>query len=124
MSIDREFDDEENIEYDEDDDFECDDVGEGGDLDDDEERDDDLDDNEYDDDEDDEDDYDEYDDDEDEYDDDEDDDEIDFGISKEGVAQVTDDFNTIYKEGAAAAKELKDAFADIKSAFNFKDIFK
>ncbi len=113
MSIDKEFEDEENIEYDEDDDFEYDDDE------DDEECDDDYDGDDEDDD--------EYDDDEDdsEYDDDEyDDDEIDFGISKEGVAQVTNDFNAIYKEGAAAAKELKDAFADIKSALNFKDIFK
>jgi len=46
-----------------------------------------------------------------------DDDVIDIGINKETVAGATNDFNAIYKEGAAVAKEFKDAFDDIKSAF-------
>ncbi|MDR2716014.1 MAG: hypothetical protein LBB46_04635 [Coriobacteriaceae bacterium] len=48
----------------------------------------------------------------------------DFVITKEQVAETTDDFNAIFREGAAAAKDLKDAFDDIKSAFDFKSIFK
>lgn len=46
-------------------------------------------------------------------------DEIDFGITKEGVAQATSDMNDIYRDGAAVAGELKAAFDDIKSAFDF-----
>lgn len=52
------------------------------------------------------------------------DDEIDTGLTKEVVAEATDDLNAIYKEGAAAAKELKEAFDDIKSAFDFGSFFK
>lgn len=51
-------------------------------------------------------------------------DEYDLGITKEGIAEATDDFNTIYKEGVATAKELKDAFDDIKDAFNLGSFFK
>lgn len=54
----------------------------------------------------------------------EDEDEEGLGITKEAVAEATSDFNAIYKEGAAAAKELKEAFDDIKSAFNFGNLFK
>lgn len=58
----------------------------------------------------------------DEYEDDED--EYDLGITREGVAEATDDFNAIYKEGIETAKELKDAFDDIKDAFNLGGLFK
>ena len=53
-----------------------------------------------------------------------DDDEFDFGITKEGVAEVTGDMNAIYKDGIAVAAELKGAFDDIKSAFDFSSILK
>lgn len=56
--------------------------------------------------------------------DDDEEDEEDLGITKETVADATNDFNAIYKEGAAAARELKGAFDDIKSAFSFGDLFK
>ncbi len=46
-------------------------------------------------------------------------DEIDFGITKEGVARATTDMNAIYRDGAAVAGELKAAFDDIKQAFDF-----
>lgn len=52
------------------------------------------------------------------------DDEYDLGITREGVAEATDDFNTIYKEGVETAKELKEAFDEIKEAFNFGGLFK
>ncbi len=52
------------------------------------------------------------------------DDEFDFGITKEGVAQVTGDMNAIYKDGVAVAAELKGALDDIKSAFDFGSILK
>lgn len=54
----------------------------------------------------------------------EEDNEYDLGITKEGVKETTEDLNAIYKDGVAVAKELKDAFDDIKSALNFKDLFK
>ena len=58
-------------------------------------------------------------------DDDEDsDDEFDFGITKEGVAEVTGDMNAIYKDGIAVAAELKGAFDDIKSALDFGSVLK
>lgn len=53
-----------------------------------------------------------------------DDDELDFGITKEGVAAATSDMNAIYKDGIAVAAELKGAFDDIKSAFDFTSILK
>ncbi|WP_139652756.1 hypothetical protein [Raoultibacter phocaeensis] len=56
--------------------------------------------------------------------DDEDDDEFDLGITKEGVAQATTDINAIYKDGVAVAAELKGAFDDIKTAFDFKSVLK
>lgn len=43
----------------------------------------------------------------------------DLGITKEGVAEATNDMNVIYKDGIAVASELKEAFDDIKSAFDF-----
>ena len=49
---------------------------------------------------------------------------FDLGITKEGVAQATSDMNAIYKDGVAVAAELKGAFDDIKSAFDFKGILK
>jgi hypothetical protein len=49
---------------------------------------------------------------------------FDLGITKEQVAETTDDFNAIYKEGIAAAKEIKEAFDDIKSVFNLGSFFK
>ncbi len=55
---------------------------------------------------------------------DEDDNEFDFGITKEGVAQATNDMNAIYKDGIAVAAELKGAFDDIKSAFDFGSVLK
>lgn len=53
-----------------------------------------------------------------------DDNEFDFGITKEGVAAATSDMNAIYKDGIAVAAELKGAFDDIKSAFDFTSILK
>ncbi len=49
---------------------------------------------------------------------------FDLGITKEGVAQATSDMNAIYKDGVAVAAELKGAFDDIKSAFDFTGILK
>ena len=49
---------------------------------------------------------------------------FDLGITKEGVAQATSDMNAIYKDGVVVAAELKGAFDDIKSAFDFKGILK
>lgn len=45
--------------------------------------------------------------------------EFDLGITKEGVKEVTGDANAIYQDGVAIASELKDAFVDIKDAFDF-----
>lgn len=50
--------------------------------------------------------------------------EYDFGITREGVAEATSDMNTIYKEGAQTVAELKGAYDDIKSALDFKSLFK
>ena len=44
----------------------------------------------------------------------------DFGITKEGIAETTDDLNAVFREGAAMGSELKDAFVDITEGF--KDI--
>lgn len=63
-------------------------------------------------------------DDEEEADGEDDDNEFDLGITKEGVAQATSDINSIYKDGVAVATELKGAFDDIKSAFDFKSVLK
>lgn len=46
-------------------------------------------------------------------------DEYDLGITREGVAEATDNLNAIAKEGAATAKELKEAYDDIMDSFGF-----
>ena len=48
----------------------------------------------------------------------------DLGITKEGVAEATNDMNAIYKDGIAVAAELKGAFDDIKSALDFTSFLK
>ncbi len=48
----------------------------------------------------------------------------DLGITREGVAEATNDANAIYKDGIAVAAELKGAFDDIKSALDFSSILK
>lgn len=48
----------------------------------------------------------------------------DLGITKEGVAEATQDVNAIYKDGVAIAAELKGAFDDIKSALDFSSLLK
>ncbi len=48
-----------------------------------------------------------------------DEEEFDLGITREGVAEATADMNAIYKDGVAIAAELKDAFDDITSGFDF-----
>ena len=49
---------------------------------------------------------------------------LDPGITKEVINEAKDDLNAVYREGALAAQELKEAFDDIKSAFNFGGLFK
>ena len=44
-------------------------------------------------------------------------DEYDLGITREGVSEATADLNAIAKEGAATAKELKEAYDDIMDSF-------
>ncbi|MBQ9043897.1 MAG: hypothetical protein IJ111_13920 [Eggerthellaceae bacterium] len=46
-------------------------------------------------------------------------DDMDLGITREGVAEVTSDLNAIAKEGAETAKELKEAYDDIMENFGF-----
>ena len=46
-------------------------------------------------------------------------DESTLGITREGVAEATADLNAIAKEGAATAKELKEAYDDIMDSFGF-----
>ncbi len=46
-------------------------------------------------------------------------DEYDLGITREGVAEATDNLNAIAKEGAATAKELKEAYDDIMDSVGF-----
>ena len=46
-------------------------------------------------------------------------DEYDLGITREGVAEATADLNAIAKEGAATAKEFKEAYDDIMDSFGF-----
>ena len=46
-------------------------------------------------------------------------DEYDLGITREGVSEATADLNAIAKEGAATAKELKEAYDDIMDSFGF-----
>ena len=44
---------------------------------------------------------------------------IDLGITREGVTEMTSDLNVIAKEGAETAKELKEAYDDIMENFGF-----
>ena len=46
-------------------------------------------------------------------------DELDLGITREDVSEVTTDLNAIAKEGAETAKELKEAYNDIMENFGF-----
>ncbi|WP_165050804.1 MULTISPECIES: hypothetical protein [unclassified Adlercreutzia] len=46
-------------------------------------------------------------------------DEYDLGITREGVADATADMNAVYKDGVAVVTELKGAFDDIASGFDF-----
>lgn len=46
-------------------------------------------------------------------------DEMDLGITREGVTEMTQDLNELAKEGAATAKELKEAYDDIMDNFGF-----
>lgn len=46
-------------------------------------------------------------------------DEMDLGITREGVAETTADLNAIAKEGAETVKELKEAYDDIMESFGF-----
>lgn len=45
--------------------------------------------------------------------------EYDLGITREGVAQATDDMNAIYKDGIQVAAELKSTFDDITEGLGF-----
>ena len=46
-------------------------------------------------------------------------DELDLGITREDVSEMTSDLNAIAKEGAETAKELKEAYDDIMENFGF-----
>lgn len=46
-------------------------------------------------------------------------DDVELGITREGVAEMTSDLNAIAKEGAETAKELKEAYDDIMDNFGF-----
>ena len=46
----------------------------------------------------------------------------DLGITREGVAEATNDMNDIYRDGVAIAVDLKDALSEIKEALDFSDI--
>ncbi len=46
-------------------------------------------------------------------------DELDLGITREDVSEMTTDLNAIAKEGAETAKELKEAYDDIMENFGF-----
>ena len=46
-------------------------------------------------------------------------DDMDLGITREGVRETTADLNAIAKEGAETAKELKEAYDDIMDSFGF-----
>ena len=50
--------------------------------------------------------------------------EYDLGITREGVANATNDMNAIYKDGIMVAAELKGAFDDIKGALDFGSLLK
>lgn len=46
-------------------------------------------------------------------------DDMDIGITREGVQEMTSDLNALAKEGAEAAKEFKEAYDDIMENFGF-----
>lgn len=46
-------------------------------------------------------------------------DELDLGITRDDVSQMTSDLNEIAREGAATAKELKETYDDIMDSFGF-----
>lgn len=46
-------------------------------------------------------------------------DDMDLGITREGVQEMTSDLNSLAKEGAETAKELKEAYDDIMENFGF-----
>ena len=45
--------------------------------------------------------------------------EYDLGITREGVAEATNDMNAIYKDGIKIAAEFKSTFDDISSSLDF-----
>ena len=57
-----------------------------------------------------------------EYDDDEEEDENPLAYKK--VQRTTDDLNSIARDGVAVARELKEAYDDIKQLMDFKSLFK
>lgn len=46
------------------------------------------------------------------------DDEVDFGITREGIAEATVDMNAIYQDGAAVFSELKETIDEINDTFS------
>ncbi len=49
----------------------------------------------------------------------EDGEEFDLGITREGIADATDDMNVIYKEGSEVLSELKETMDDISESMSF-----
>lgn len=49
----------------------------------------------------------------------EDGEEFDLGITREGIAEATDDMNVIYKEGSEVMSELKETMDDISESMSF-----
>ena len=45
-------------------------------------------------------------------------------VSYKDIQQTTDDVNAIYKDGVKVASELKEAYADIQKALDFKSLLK
>ena len=48
----------------------------------------------------------------------------DVTVSYKDIQQTTDDVNAIYKDGVKVASELKEAYADIQKALDFKSLLK
>lgn len=48
-----------------------------------------------------------------------DDEEFDLGITREGIAETTEDLNAVYKEGVEVLGEFKETMADISESFSF-----
>ncbi len=46
-------------------------------------------------------------------------DELDLGVTREGVAAATEDLNEIYKDSVEVVSELKETFSDIGESLNF-----